>query len=329
MKVTRSVYGAWTVSLVVALSMLAAAARQAGADPHRSTAYLGQRPPGATPVIFAPEIVSTASTNEHMAPSFTPDGNEVLWFANRWPDEGPSLSMTMQREHGRWSAARATPFAAIMPVFSADGRRAYFYAFTPGPGVSRTSESHVDIWVVERRGDGWSEPRCLDLVARYPELRGAFQPRPTRNGTLYFVAHAPGPKNDGGIYRAELINGEYARPELLPRCINLPPFLNWAPFIAPDESFLLFSSNRSGALDNYGDIYISRRHPDGSWSEPVSLGEPVNTPHQEVFPGLSPDGKYLFFCRHMPGRKNDVYWVDATSIPALHPTAAPARENPR
>jgi len=125
-------------------------------------------------------------------------------------------------------------------------------------------------------------------------------------------------------FPAELIDGEYAKPELLPRSINLPPFLNWAPFIAPDESYLLFSSNRAGSLDKYGDIFISRRQADGSWTEPVSLGEPVNTPQQEVFPGLSPDGKYLFFCRHTPGRKNDVYWVDAASIPALrHPTNPP------
>ena len=75
-----------------------------------------------------------------------------------------------------------------------------------------------------------------------------------------------------GIYRAELINGEYAKPELLPRSINLPPFLNWAPFIAPDESYLLFSSNRTGSLDEYGDLYISRRQADGSWTDPVSSG---------------------------------------------------------
>jgi hypothetical protein len=122
-----------------------------------------------------------------------------------------------------------------------------------------------------------------------------------------------------GIYRSELVNGEYAKPQLLPHSINLPPFLNWAPFVAPDESYLLFSSNRTGGLDDIGDLYISRRLADGTWTEPVSLGEPVNTPRQEVFPGLSPDGKYLFFCRDTPGHDNDVYWVDAVTLPALRP----------
>ena len=288
--------------------------------------YLGQPPPGVVPVVFAPGIVSTDGTNEHMAPSFSPDGNEMLWFSNRWPDEGPSLSMITRRENGRWSAPRATPFPAVMPVFAPDGRRVHFHAFTPGPALSDKGQSHLDIWMVEKQGDGWSEPQCLNLAVRYPEVRFAAMPRLTRNGTLYFLGYAPGLRNDSGIYRAELVHGEYAKPELLPRSINLPPFLNWAPFIAPDESYLLFSSNRTGSLDEYGDIYLSRRHADGSWTEPVSLGEQVNTPQQEVFPGLSPDGKYLFFCRYTPGRKNDVYWVSTAAVSALHPTTRTSTE---
>ena len=294
-------------------------------DFHNLTgAYLGQTPPGATPQVFVPGIVSTEA-NEHSAPSFSPDGNEVFWWANRWPDLGPPMSMTMRRENGLWSAPRVSPFGS-MPAFSPDGRRIYYFAPRPGSEAAQNNESNLDIWVAEKQGDGWSEPKCLNLAARYPELRYADMPRVTRNGTLYFLGYAPDTKSNHGIYRAELINGEYTKPELLPRNINLPTFLNSAPFIAPDESYLLFSSNRAGSLDEYGDIYISRRQPDGSWTDPVSLGEPVNTDMQEVFPGLSPDGKYLFFCRYTPGHKNDVYWVDAASIPALRSITAPLQE---
>jgi L-ascorbate metabolism protein UlaG (beta-lactamase superfamily) len=295
-------------------------------DFHNLTgAYLGQTPLGDTPQVFAPGIIST-DANEHSAPSFSPDGNEVFWWANRSPDHGPTMSMTMRRENGRWSAPRISQFGN-MPAFSPDGRKIYYFAPRPGSDGVQDHESNLDIWVAEKQGDGWSEPKCLNLVVRYPELREAVMPRVASNGTLYFLGKAPGGmRNDYGIYRAELINGEYAKPELLPRSINLPPFLNWAPFIAPDESYLLFSSNRTGSLDEYGDLYISRRQPDGSWTDPVSLGEPVNTDVQEVFPGVSPDGKYLFFCRYTPGRKNDVYWVDAASIPALRSSTTPSQE---
>ena len=277
--------------------------------------YLGQPLPGATPEVFARGIVSTDDL-EHSAPSFSPDGNEVLWTANRPP--GPdnkewfTYSLTMQRENGRWSALRVTPLDG-MPRFSPDDRRVYFH-------------SREDIWVVEKQGDQWSEPRCLGLISRFPELKAVYMPSVTITGTLYFVGPAPGLKNDSGIYRTEFVNGEYTKPRLLPRNINLPPFQNSAPFIAPDESYLLFSSNRTGSLDDHGDLYISRRQADGSWTEPVSLGEPVNSPVQEVFPGLSPDGKYLFFCRYTPGHNNDVYWVSAATIPALHPVTRLPKE---
>jgi hypothetical protein len=216
-----------------------------------------------------------------------------------------------------------------MPAFSPDGHRVYFFAPRPGSDAAQNNESTLDIWVAEKQGDAWSEPKCLKLVARYPELREAAMPRIARNGTLYFIGYAPGTKSNHGIYRSELVNGEYAKPQLLPRSINLPPSLNWAPFIAPDEGYLLFSSNRTGSFDDYGDLYISRRLADGSWTDPVSLGEPVNTPRQEVFPGLSPDGKYLFFCRDTPGHQNDVYWVSAASIPALRFITKPPQENPK
>ena len=124
----------------------------------------------------------------------------------------------------------------------------------------------------------------------------------TRNGTLYFMGYTPGTLNDYGIYRTELVHGEYAKPELLPRSINLPPFLNWTPFIAPDESYLLFSSNRRDPEHDDGDLYT-----------------------QERFPSVSLDGKYLFFTRWTPDHDEDVFWVDAVSIPALRSISTPSQ----
>ncbi len=288
-------------------------------DFHRlSGDYFGQAPPGATPEVFARGIVSS-DANEHSVPSFSPDGNEVFWWANRWPGpdnkEWEFMSMTMRRENGRWSAPHTTSFGEMV-AFAPDGRRVYF-------------GSEKDIWFAEKQGGDWSKPKCLSLVTRYPELRSVFSPTIARNGALYFVGYAPGPRNDFGVYRAALLNGDYAKPELLPRSINAPVFLNWAPFIAPDESYLLFSSNRRDPDHDAGDLYISRHLADGSWTDPVSLGEAVNTPQQEVFPGLSPDGKYLFFCRETPGRYNEVYWVSAASIPALRSIANAPQEDPK
>ncbi len=296
---------------------------------HLTDDYFGQPEPGATPQVFARGIVSS-DLQEHGAPRFSPDGNEVFWSSNRPPgpdnEQWIAARMTMRRENGFWSAPYVSPWGKI-PAFSADGRRAYFDA--PRPGTAEPPPHPPDIWVAERRGDDWSEPKCLDFVARYPELRFAFGPTIARNGNLYFGAYTPGPLNDYGIYRSELIHGEYSKPQLLPRSINLPPFLNWSPFIAPDERYLLFSSNREGSLDEGGDLYISHRLADGSWTDPVSLGEPINTRRQERIPIVSNDGKYLFFSRFTPDHHEDVFWVSTATVPALRSAASPPQENPK
>jgi hypothetical protein len=43
------------------------------------------------------------------------------------------------------------------------------------------------------------------------------------------------------------------------------------------------------------DIYVIRRMPDDTWSQPANLGENINTKWDEVNPSISPDGNVLYF----------------------------------
>ena len=271
--------------------------------------YLGQTPPDDTPVVFAPGIVSTDDL-EHSPAIFSPDGNEVYWVSVRLPssDNSEVLNrvMTMQRENGQWSVPKVSPYN--ITALSSDGQRGYF-----------RSLEDMDMWIVEKEDGNWGSPKCLNFVKRYPKLKLAADPSIANNGTLYFVGNAEGleTQNNYGIYRTEITNGEYAKPQLLPRSINLPPFLNWTPFIAPDESYLIFSSNRDGEFGE-GDLYISFHNiSTNTWSDPINMGEPINTGAQERLPGVTPDGKYLFFTRWTPDDNQDVFWVSAKIINRL------------
>ena len=327
------------VSVAVAVFVMGAAAQELQPAPDGNAPrvtyignYFGQTPPGATPEVFARGIVSTDNL-EHSAPAFSPDGTEVFWSMWRRPDQGePQVIMTARCDGGSWSVPAVASFSGRRvdagPVFSADGKRLYFSSADPAPPPPGGTRVY-DIAFVEKQGEGWSEPKCLNLVARYPELRFVYSPTIARDGTLYFTAFAPGPLNDFGLYRAEFRNGEYGKPELLPRNINLPPYLNWTPFIAPDESYLLFSSNRGSQPGDVGDLYLSPRQADGSWGDPASLGAPVNTEWQERFPALSPDGKYLFFTRSTEHHSHDIFWVDASTVPALRAVTDRSQENPK
>jgi hypothetical protein len=64
-------------------------------------------------------------------------------------------------------------------------------------------------------------------------------------------------------------------------------------YIAPDERFIIFESNRPGGIGGT-DLYISFRQG-SSWAQPRRLDAPINSPAQETSAILSPDGKVLYF----------------------------------
>ncbi len=91
------------------------------------------------------------------------------------------------------------------------------------------------------------------------------------------------------------------------KALNLGPPINsqgneGALSISPDGNYLFFAAcNRD---DGYGscDIYLSVRNGNG-WSEPVNLGETVNSPQWDSQPSFSSDGKTLYFASKRPGGK--------------------------
>ncbi|MCP4610572.1 MAG: hypothetical protein GY845_17825 [Planctomycetes bacterium] len=265
--------------------------------------YLGQVPPGDIPQLFAPGIVTLANSNEFNG-SFTPDGQEFYFTAANPNYTGDKVMMTHQRD-GSWTTPEVAPFSGqyidwgVYP--SPDGRRLFF-------GSSRPNHTWLtfNIWMCERQGSTWSEPVKLGLNSSSRDYAGTC----TLDGTYYFLS-----ERDGGtsIFRSVPVNGAYTQVEKLPNPINNGTS-NLDPYIAPDESYLIFASNRQGDQD----LYISYRNEDDLWTEPVNLGPGVNTPDTEWNPFVSPDGQYLFFARST-GPKSapqnlDLYWVDIGAV---------------
>lgn len=66
-------------------------------------------------------------------------------------------------------------------------------------------------------------------------------------------------------------------------------------FLAQNNTQIVYSSYGKDGK-NGKDIYAVTKQFNGEWSEPVSLGESINTPYDEDFPMLHPSGKILYFC---------------------------------
>jgi hypothetical protein len=128
-----------------------------------------------------------------------------------------------------------------------------------------------------------------------------------------------------GLYRAVRQGDGYAEPERLPESINRPGGYTGTPFIAPDESYLLFYWQSVGPAGvGQSDLYVTWRRGSG-WSEPQLLGPEVNTAEDNEFsPTVSADGLTLHFARnHVRSFEPtlDIAWENIFFVPVSRTAA--------
>lgn len=257
--------------------------------------YLGEKPPGLTPKLFAPAVVSTIM-NEDGSPVFTPDGNEIFWRIGGSPF---STFVYMKRRRGVWSEPEIAPFAgqyqdaglAITP----DGKRIYFTSKRPFTGHRGLSKFNT--WTTEKKNGRWQVPVPAGEPIDHP---GEYYTRVSvaGDGTLVKQSRISG-KGGWDIFVCPRVNGRYTSQVNLPGEVNTP--LNeYSPEIAPDGSYIIFQSNNRQDMIGSIDLFVTFKRADGTWSPGINLGKGVNTESVEKWPTITPDGRYLFFTSHRP-----------------------------
>lgn len=275
--------------------------------------YLGQKPPGLEPEVFAPGVITRSDYWEHSSPAFSPDGKEVFWSAHIGPRKQRIFRMRV--EDGRWSSPEYAPFWVDRhgggPAFSPDGMRLYFYSKYPEPHLA--GEEFFNIWYVERHGNGWGNPQRLS--SRINTDGSEEGPSLSNNGSIYFSSHRVGGYGDSDIYCSKFQRWQFVDPANLGDGINTKDS-EYGCCIAPDGSYLLYS--RYTENPKSVSIHLCFKKPDGSWTEAQEMGEIIELCKKARFPGISPDGKYIFFCA-TKDRDVKVYWVDARVLNELKP----------
>ena len=273
--------------------------------------YLGQKPPGMIPEVFAPGIISTNDL-EHSSPSFSPNGDAVVWAAYSRPYEYLVIK-TMNIQNGRWTAPRVVSFSGEYqdcgPVLSQDGNSIFFHSSRPIKGIKKPAF----IWRVDRSENGWTAPSKITS----PINTGESQSYLTfvQDDTIFFNSVRKDGKGKDDIYLAVKIDGSYGEPENLGEAINSKDS-EFAPCITPDQSCLVFS--RFTESPKGVQLYISFRNTDGSWTKAVPMGEQIPLCRNARCSKFSRDGKYLFFCAIVDGQY-DIYWVNAKVLDQFKP----------
>lgn len=253
----------------------------------------------AQPQVFAPGVISGPANDA--AATFSPDGRTVHFFRSNGEDYDIMVS---QFDGTHWSSPRIASFSGhwrdLEPAMAPDGSYLIFASSRPIDGSGKPIDGHWGgklhagrgghLWRVDREGTGWSTPVLLSETVNHWD--STFSPAVARDGSVYFMA-ATGKQGHFQLWCAAFRNGAYQPPRVLPFSAG-----EWGgvdPAIAPDQSFIVFASNRPPTPANGSDVFIAFRDGDGRWSEPVDLRPVIGNTDGVDELRLGPDGHTLYF----------------------------------
>ena len=286
--------------------------------------YLGQKPPGTKPELFADSIFSSRYERFHTMICLSPDGEEVFWQAREkkaMAEDPKKQGIYVSRiENGLWTVPVFASFSILngsddAPAYSPDGKRLYF--LSTRPANHEKNNGNEKIWFTVKTSDGWTHPNPLPPIVNSLELIH-WGISVDREYSVYFGVRPTMDLRDGyngDIYCSKYRSGQYSQPEKLSSDINIPGY-KFSPYISADGNLLLFT--HIGSKDDHYKILIGFRKKNGAWTKAKIINEVIDMKNIDIInPYVTPDGKYFFFSQVVNGRFPKPYWMNASFIEDL------------
>ncbi len=248
-----------------------------------------QKERGALPFM----LIETAHLHNIRDCAISPEGNEI-YFTHQKPDFSYSVIYQLVKVHGAWAKPKKMSFFKksldMEPAFSPDGLRLYFVT----DHQQESAEKNFDIWYLERknRTEEWSAP--IHPAASFNSDANEFYPSICSNGDLYFTSDREGTKGKDDIFCAPFKNGIYETAFPLSDSINTSE-TEYNAFISPDGLFLIFGAYKRADGYGSGDLYVSFKKEDETWSLAQNLGAKVNSTRMDYCPFVDLKNKILYF----------------------------------
>jgi len=150
-----------------------------------------------------------------------------------------------------------------------------------------------DIFISKKKNDKWTLAKEIGSSINTSQNEGS--ECITSDGRfMYFTAcNRPDGKGKCDIYVSEYTTNGWLPAENIGSPINTE-FNEKQPSLSADGRLLFFVSNRPGSKGNY-DIWVSQLDENNKWTEPVNLGDSINTEDDEQSPFIHPDKHTLYF----------------------------------
>ncbi len=210
-------------------------------------------------------------------------------FPGTWtkPKSVSSLVNTGNKHEG---SVALTPDGQVLSVYRNDGVDGNLY-YSKWNGNDWTSLSKYGSDINSKH---WEPSACLSNDGQ----------------TLYFVSDRPTGRGGRDIYRCKkLPNGNWGAS--VPMLSINTIYDEESPFLSPDGSVLYFSSKGHQSMGGF-DIMYCTINEKGELSTPINLGYPVNTPDDDLYFVVSPDGKRGYYASSHEGGfgEKDIYMLE-------------------
>ena len=250
------------------------------------------------PQVFAPGVISGQLSDA--SPAFAPDGKTLFFMRGT---EGQWTILESHRKNARWSEPQTAPFSGkwrdLDPVMAPDGSFLLFVSNRPataqGSPIDASSRGKdypgmgMNIWRVNRHGNSWDAPIRLPDVINTSS--STFAPSAARDGSVYFIGRDSTGRDDLYLLRSQYQDGNYLPATVV--AIGDESTQIRDPEIAPDESFIVFSTKSAASNQPYRLAIAFRK--DGHWGTSVDLGDGVNGPSYNMGSRLGADHRTLYF----------------------------------
>lgn len=223
------------------------------------------------------------------------DNNTICAFCQMEEDFYSSL-----KENGEWQPRKPldnpvnSSYNEGAQCISQDGRFLFFTLCNADFGYGS-----CDLYWSKKIGSRWSRPRNFGQPVNSPFWES--QPTISPDGkTIYFASNRPGGNGKIDIWKTEMTEeGVFTVPENLGIIINTKDD-DTAPFIHADGKTLFFASDGHRGMGGK-DIFYSTLLLDNSWTEPINLGYPINTPADEINILINASGNTAYFASDKDG----------------------------
>jgi OmpA-OmpF porin, OOP family len=153
----------------------------------------------------------------------------------------------------------------------------------------------LDIYLVKLNEDG-----SMGAVEKFPfeintaDYHEASAVISADGNSLFFTKMDPNNRNETKIYASRKFNNTWLAPFPMDKNVNMDGFRSMTPALSEDAKTLYFATNRPGGEGGM-DIWMTTLGPNGETSEPVNLGNQINTFDDEITPFYHDLTKTLYF----------------------------------